>query len=88
MVFYVAYLEQKKFIVVKEQWVENPEILKNSKIFYSPQQGSVADFSLPLSYYFDNNKTTCYNAFLSKSFSEYFINFYNCLYNYAKSLSI
>lgn len=70
MFFFVVYLDQMKLIVIKEDWIENPDLGSKSKIFFSPNSNEVANFALPLSFYFDDTKTTCYEAFVCKCFGK------------------
>lgn len=74
MVYFAVYLKQMRFVVLQERWIENPE-LESSKIYYSPREESDPDFSLPVNYFFDENKTSTYEAFLGQSFGKFYFYF-------------
>lgn len=68
MVFFVILLNQTKLIAVKEEWVQDPTLLSNTKFYFSPDQNAVADFNSASKYYFDENRPSCYNGYVCKTF--------------------
>lgn len=84
------------YLVIPESWVENKEN-RISKIFYSPNETEIADFSLPTKYFVDENKKACYNVwimrYMRKCINIYILNFHskalvwiNFLNNYLKGM--
>lgn len=74
---FIVLLGNNKFIVLREEWIEYPILSANSKVFYSSNRQSNADFSIEQKYYFHRNETSCYMAYICKRFSkcDYFLTF-------------
>lgn len=72
MNFFVAYLESKRYIALKESWIQNPILGKESKVFFSNDENTVPDFSLPIQFYLNNREDGVYDAFVYRKFGKYF----------------
>lgn len=70
MVFFVVFIECKRWLVVKEDWVENPNLGQRSKIFFSQNDNAVADFSIDPPYYINLSIDSVYDAFVWSKFGK------------------
>lgn len=71
MVAFIVLLQCNKFIVLKEEWIESPILSTKSKVFYSANRQSVADFLIETKFYFHDDETCCYMAYIYKRYSMY-----------------
>lgn len=71
MDFFAVYLESKRFVVIKRQWIENAVVGKLSKVFFSPNCNSVPVFNCRTRYYLNTNVDACYKAFIYKAFGKH-----------------
>lgn len=76
MNFFAVYLQCKRFIAIKSDWVENAMVGNPSKIFYSENQNAIADFSTSPLYYLNKSINACYEAFVYKSFGKFLMKFF------------
>lgn len=68
----VILLEQKIFIAIKKQWVQNPMLYSKTVVFHSPNIGDEADFEFQKMFYFHQEKIACYNGYVNQIFGMYF----------------
>lgn len=66
--FFIVLLQSKKFIVSKKDWIENPVLYSDTKIFHSPNENTVANFNLTTSHYFHSDEVAVYNGNVQKMF--------------------
>lgn len=71
MNFFVVYLQCKRFIAVKKEWIKNPIIGHESTVFISRNTQAVANFDIVREYYVNEKEDACYDCFVYKGFSEY-----------------
>lgn len=76
MNFFAVYLQCKRFIAIKSDWVENAMVGNPSKIFYSENQNAIADFSTVPLHYLNKSINACYEAFVYKSFGKFLMKFF------------
>lgn len=69
MVF-VIILKSKRFVIVKDDWVQNPIESEETKVFYSPDENSAADFDLEVKFLFNNKQRNVYFGYVWKRFGE------------------
>lgn len=68
MAFFVVYLENKSYVVIKKDWIENPVVGEKSNVFISPNDNTEPDFNTTKGFYVIRNKNMCYNGFVYKIF--------------------
>lgn len=66
--FFVVCLKQKRFIIIKKEWIQNPSIGQMSKIFYSKNEDAIPNFDGSLKYYLNRGIEACYEGYVQKSF--------------------
>lgn len=66
--FSVILLKSKRYIIVRSTWIENPKFSVLTKVFYSPNEFAVPDFSLDTKYLFDKRCAGAYQGFLIRHF--------------------
>lgn len=71
MVYFVALIESSKWLAVKKEWVQNPFLGQTSKIFFSPNENAVPDFTKPSEFYLNKDSDEVYNGFVYRQFGEY-----------------
>lgn len=69
MAFYVVFLECRRFVSIKEDWIQNPIVGQESKIFISQNNSSAPDFTLETSFYMRKDDA-CYNGFVYRNFGK------------------
>lgn len=69
--FLVILLEQKRFLILPQKWVEDPRLDSFTRVFFSPNISTRADFETEVKYYFNNAINGCYKGFVMKSFRNY-----------------
>lgn len=71
MVVFIVFLQkQKKKIIVKKEWIQDPKLKVVSTFFYSNEKSEKADFTLKIEEEFDPLKKACYRGQLFDEFSE------------------
>lgn len=70
MDFFAVYLECKRFIVIKREWIEDAIVGKSSRVFFSPNSIEIPVFNRKARYYLNTEVDSCYNAFIFKAFSK------------------
>lgn len=70
MVFAII-LMCKRFIIVQDNWVENPKINEKTKIFFSPDLNTQPNFDLNEKFLFNKNVSNVYTGYVLKRFGEY-----------------
>lgn len=70
MSFFAVYLKSKRVIVVKEDWIQNPKVGKESVVFISPDENAEADYHIPREYFINPNSNGCFDGYLMKKFGE------------------
>lgn len=68
--FFAVLLNKKVFASIKKEWVENLND-SISKVYYSPDKLSIANFDLPIRSELNNSETACYNGIVCKGFGAY-----------------
>lgn len=76
MAYFVVFLESKRWIVVRKQWIQNPNCGQKSAIFYTQNQNSVANFDAPTGFYLNERSECVYNAFIWREFGKYYMVLY------------
>lgn len=67
--FCAVLLKSRRLFVVKTEWVEDTTTLRKlSKVFFAPDQNTVADFSLELKYLLNRNASGVYEGYVLKQF--------------------
>lgn len=62
--YFVVYLKCKRYIALSGDWIENPVVGKPSKVFFSPERSTMADFTLETTHYLRPNSNACYDGFV------------------------
>lgn len=70
MDFFAVYLECKRFIVIKKEWIEDAIVGKSSRVFFSPNSEEIPVFHRKARYYLNTEVDSFYNAFIFKAFSK------------------
>lgn len=68
--------KMEKFIVVyleKKEYFENRNLSKQTKIFFSPNQDEIPDFTKKTKFYVNKNQAQCYDAVVVKRFGKHFL---------------
>lgn len=68
MTFFVVVLEQNRLIILEGKWIENPTIREISRVFYSPNPETPANFDLKQTYLLGKQKNCCYTGYIVKKF--------------------
>lgn len=71
MNFFAVYLASKRIIALQPNWIENPVVGKPSKVFFSKNPNTVADFSTEPLHFLNGSIDACYEAFVYKCFGKY-----------------
>lgn len=71
MQFYVVCLKSKRYIVLPENWIQNPILRRETKVYFSQNPTDEADFSLKILFYLNQSVSGVYEAFVIKKFGEY-----------------
>lgn len=79
MNFFVVYLSHKRFVVVKREWIQTPELRSSSLFFYSKNQNAQADFTTDPLYYINEGLNACYKGFIIQGFGKHDL-FYFSIY--------
>lgn len=72
MVF-VAILLSKRFVIVNDNWIENPTIGGETRIFFSPDEAAVPDFGLAEKFLLNKNVPNVYRGYVCKHFGKFLI---------------
>lgn len=67
----VTLLLSKRFIIVQDDWVENQEIREKTKIFYSPDPNTPANFGLAEKFLFNKDVPNVYEGYVLRRFGMY-----------------
>lgn len=70
MDFFVVFMECRRYVAVKKQWIQNPVIGTESKMFFSNDKEAAPNFQLEQQYYLNERNDACYNVFVRKSFGK------------------
>lgn len=70
MDFFVVFLESRRYMVVQRQWISNPVVGAEAKIFFSADKNAVPNFEIEPEFYVNPNLGACYNAFVLKAFGK------------------
>lgn len=68
IMFSVAILKTRRLIVVPTEWIEHPTNGKLTKIYFSPNEESEANFDLEVKYLLDKNHANNYEGFFLSVF--------------------
>lgn len=68
--YFVIYLKCKRYIALHRNLVQNPVVGNPSKVFFSPQKSSTADFSLGTYHYLRPTIDACYDGFVYRNFGK------------------
>lgn len=68
MAFFVVYLENKSFVVIKRDWIKNPVVGQKSSVFISANENAEADFKAAKGFYVVKTESLCYDGFVYKKF--------------------
>lgn len=71
MNYYVVCLKSKRYIVLPENWIQNPILRQESTVYFSPNSTDEADFDLEMSFYLNQTVSGTYDAFVLKKFGTY-----------------
>lgn len=71
MDYFVVLIESKRWVAVNRDWVENPVLREQSKIFFSPNEQAVPDFSMPPQFYLKKECDGVYDCFVYKQFGKH-----------------
>lgn len=69
MVFAIILLS-RRFIIVQDNWVENPDISEKTKIFYSPDQNENPNFDLEVKFLFNGRVPNVYEGYIWQHFGK------------------
>lgn len=69
----VVLLKVEKLIVVKKDWVLNPILHSNTKVFFSPNKNDKPNFAMKSTYFFDERRTAVYHGYVLKEFGRLLI---------------
>lgn len=67
----VTILLSKRFIIVQNNWVENPTIREETKIFFSPDSTAQPNFQLEEKFLFNKDAACVYKGYVLKEFGKY-----------------
>lgn len=67
--YFAVALQQNRMIALKEAWIQNAVVGEYSKVYISPNEESVPNFSLKIKYLLDTSNENCYNARVIKEFN-------------------
>lgn len=72
MDFFVVFMECRRYFAVKRQWISNPVVGTETKIYFSRDGDAVPNYELELEseFYLNQKHEACYNVFVLKSFGE------------------
>lgn len=70
MVFVIILLS-RRFIIVKDNWVENKNIGEKTKVFFSPENADEANFSLEVKFLFNERVPNVYEGYIWKHCGKY-----------------
>lgn len=62
----VISLKQNRLIVSKRDWIENAVIGVETRVFFSPDDNEQPNFTTESKYFFDGNKSQCYEGLVIK----------------------
>lgn len=66
--YMVVCLKQNKLVALKESWVQKPTLGALSRVCYSVDEHSIANFHLDPTFFFDSSSVGCYDARVIKRF--------------------
>lgn len=66
--FFVVCLKSKRYLVLPQNWIENPVERQESKVFSSPNTEDIPNFELRTLHYVNNAIQATYDAFVLKKF--------------------
>lgn len=80
MVFFVVFLECRRYMTVKKEWISHPVVGKNAKMFFSTDEKAVVNFDIEPEFYLNRQRESCHNVFVVASFGKthFMINFLHC----------
>lgn len=70
MNFFVVFMECRRNVVVKKEWISNPIVGAETRMFYSNDRDAVPNFEMVPEYYLNSQCSACYNVFVIKSFGK------------------
>lgn len=70
MVFVVILLS-KRFVIVPDNWLQNPSVSEETKVFFSPVQNAQPNFELATKFLFNKDASNVYKGYVVKHFGKY-----------------
>lgn len=67
--FFVVIIQQKRFLILQRNWIENPCIGAHTKVFWSPNDQDTADYTRDVKYMYNRAESACYEGFVLKKFN-------------------
>lgn len=61
----------KRFVIIKDNWVQNPKIGEKSRIFYAPDEEAEPNFGLNEKFLFDKQVQNVYIGYVWKHFGKF-----------------
>lgn len=72
MEYFVVYLiKNKRYLALPMNWIQNPILGQESKVFFSADINVAPDFSLEIGYYLNKNVNACYESYVYKCFDSF-----------------
>lgn len=72
MVFAVI-LKSKRYVIVNDNWVENPTIGQETNTFFSPDSQAIPDFALDVKYLLNKEVPNVYRGYVCKHFGKFLV---------------
>lgn len=66
--FFAVALQQNRFVVLKESWVQNPTVGEFSKVYVSNNEENIPNFAMKTKYLLNKSEDGCYIARVVKQF--------------------
>lgn len=70
MDFFVVFMDCRRYVVVKRKWISNPVLGEEAVMFFSANGSAMANFGMVPEFYFNQERDSCYNVFVIKSFGK------------------
>lgn len=68
----IVKLQNGRFLLVPNHWVQNKNPLRQTKVFYSEDETKMPDFDLNV-IYFSKKEDSCYHGYVIKKAGEYMV---------------